>query len=178
MINEKSFAASFDDTTANLDDRETTLLLRQLKKQIKNKNDVISDLQAENNHIRLEVKRFCKETLKQEETALQVKKENMELTSHIKDLKQEVRERKDSFRDEEEEFEEYGQDLKKELRIVSKNCRSLQSKLKKAEKSICNIPLGDFEKTEAALELIGQIKQLNADNILITNSLSNNMRVS
>lgn len=178
MINKESFAASFDDTTANLDDNETTLLLRQLKAQIKNKNDMISDLKAENNHIRLEVKRFCKETLQQEETALQFKKENMELTSHIKDLKQEVHERKDSFRDEEEEFEEYGQDLKKELCIVAKNCRSLQSKLKKAEKSICSIPLGDFEKTEAALELIGQIKQLNADNILITNSLSNNMRVS
>ena len=178
MTNEELLAASFEDTTINLDDRETTILLRQLKEQIKNKNDVISDLQSENNHIRLEVKRFCKETLKQEETALQFKKENIELTSHIKDLKQEVHERKDSFRDEEEEFEEHGQDLKKELRIVAKNCRSLQSKLKKAEKAICSIPLGDFEKTEAALELIGQIKQLNADNILITNSLSNNTRVS
>ena len=178
MIKKESFVASFDDMTANLDDRETTLLLHQLKEQIKNKNDAISDLQAENDRIRVELKRFCKETLKQEETALQFEKENVELTSHIKDLKQEVHERKDSFRDEEEEFEEYGQDLKKELRIVAKNCRSLQSKLKKAEKAICSIPLGDFEKTEAALELIGQIKQLNADNILITNSLSNNTRVS
>ena len=178
MIKKESFIASVDDTTANLDDSETTFLLRQLKDQIKNKNDAISDLQAENNHIRLELKRFCKETLKQEEKALQFEKQNIELTSHIKDLKPEVHERKDSFLDEEKEFEEYGQDSKKELRIVAKNCRSLQSRLKKAEKAICSIPLGDFEKTEAALELIGQIKQLNTDNILITNSLSNNTLVT
>ena len=135
MIKKESFIASVDDTTANLDDSETTFLLRQLKDQIKNKNDAISDLQAENNHIRLELKRFCKETLKQEEIALQFEKQHIELTSHIKDLKQEVHERKDSFRDEEEEFEEYGQDLKEELRIVAKNCRSLQSRFKKSRKS-------------------------------------------
>ena len=172
------------EATDSIGASEAAFELWQAREQIKEKDDVICKLKIENDRLSLQVKEFCKKTLQQEEKTLKFEKENDQLTSNVQNLKQEVEEVKDTFR-EDTELEEYSRHLKKELLVEAKNCRSLQFKLRKAERSILAIPSGDKKGSEvvgvevqSALDIMNQIKQLNTDNVLIINSLLNTKRVS
>ena len=96
-----------------------------------------------------------------EEKTHQLEEENTKLTNNVQILKQEAEEIKDNFQ-EDRITSEYKQ-LKKELMIEAKNCRALQFKLKKAERSIRALAKDDEEESESgvasAMDIMSQIKQ-------------------
>ena len=95
--------------------------------------------------------------------------ENNELTSNVQNLEQEMEEVQDNFR--EDEVDEY-RHLKRDLEATAKNCRVLQFKLKKAEKSIIELTgeKSDLEQKvkssaggSGALDNMSKIRQLEKD---------------
>ena len=184
--------------------------LLEAKQQINSQKDMISRLQVEIKDLVLEVQELQENKLEingnrsrrsldntnkttalelqtklqhQEKKNCQLEIENAELTSNVRNLTQEIEEVKDSFR-EDSGLDEYTRYLKKELMIEAKNCRTLQFKLKKAEKSIHGIATtADANRAEpdgvaSTLDIMNQIKQLNTDNILIINSILNKKKIS
>merc|ERR1711981_273510 len=104
-----------------------------------------------------------------EKKSSDLEKENNDLNSNVQNLEQEMEEVQDNFR--EDEVDEY-RHLKRDLETASKNCRVLQFKLKKAEKSIIDLSSekSDMEqkiKTSAggsgALDNLSKIRQLEKD---------------
>merc|ERR1712080_63051 len=71
-----------------------------------------------------------------EKKSLDLEKENNELNSNVQNLEQEMEEVQDNFR--EDEVDEY-RHLKRDLETASKNCRVLQFKLNKAEKTLIDL---------------------------------------
>ena len=84
----------------------------------------------------------------------------------------------DNFREDEDEYRR----LKRDLKAVGKNCRALQFKLKKGEKSITaltseksdlDLKVQTSAAVSSALDIMNQIRELNMDNTLIINSILN-----
>ena len=104
-----------------------------------------------------------------EKKANDLESENNELNGTVQNLEQEMEEVQDNFR--EDEVDEY-RHVKRDLEAASKNCRVLQFKLKKAEKSIIELSAEktDLEhkiKTSAggssALDNMNKVRQLEKD---------------
>lgn len=176
------------------------------KEKIRQQENIIQRLQNETNYLRTQIKEFEQpqegtqiprrsisvdnnnqntmtdlknKLMISEEKSHQLEEENTKLSCNVQILKQEVEEVKDNFR-EDRITSEYKQ-LKKELMIEAKNCRALQFKLKKAERSILSLAKDDQEEAEngvaSAMDIMSQIRQLNTDNILIINSILNNKKI-
>jgi len=182
------------------DKRDDSELLNA-KEKIKQQENIILGLQNETKYLRAQIQKSDKKfgeteyimdnnnqsvmiDLKSklqisEEKSHQLEQENTKLTKNVQLLKQEAEEVKDDFQ-EDRITSEYKQ-LKKELMIEAKNCRALQFKLKKAERSIRALAKDDKEESESgiasAMDIMSQIKQLNMDNILIINSILNNKKI-
>ena len=168
---------------------ETAAELLKAKEQIREQERSVSRLETEKKGVNLRLKELetqlerrplAAETNKTivelqtklkyyEKKSLDLETENNELTSNVQNLEQEMEEVQDNFR--EDEVDEY-RHLKRDLEATGKNCRVLQFKLKKAEKSIIELTAekSDLEhkvKTSAggssALDNISKIRQLEKD---------------
>ena len=174
-LNEKEEMKRMENTIQNLRN-ENTYLRAQIKESDIN---LVEYSNTSDNNNQSTMNDLKNKLLVVEEKSHQLEEENTKLTSNVQSLQQEVEEVKDNFR-EDRITNEYKQ-LKKELMIEAKNCRALQFKLKKAERSIKALAKGEDEESEAgvasAMDIMSQIKELNTDNILIINSILNNKKI-
>ena len=174
-VNEKDEIKRLENTIQSLQN-ENTNLRAQLKESNINLVEYSNTIDNNNQNTMNDLKN---KLLIVEEKSHQLEEENTKLTCNVQSLQQEVEEVKDNFR-EDRITNEYKQ-LKKELMIEAKNCRALQFKLKKAERSIKALAKGENEESEAgvasAMDIMSQIKELNTDNILIINSILNNKKI-
>ena len=168
---------------------ETASELLKAKEQIREQERAVSKLETEKKGLSLRTKELetqlerrpiaseTNKTITELQTKLKyfekksadLEKENNDLNSNVQNLEQEMEEVQDNFR--EDEVDEY-RHLKRDLETASKNCRVLQFKLKKAEKSIIDLSSekSDMEqkiKTSAggsgALDNLSKIRQLEKD---------------
>ena len=168
---------------------ETAAELLKAKEQIREQERSVSKLETEKKGLNLRLKELetqldrrpvATETNKTiielqtklkylEKKSFDLEQENNELSSNVQNLEQEMEEVQDNFR--EDEVDEY-RHLKRDIEAASKNCRVLQFKLKKAEKSIIDLTAekSDLEhkvKTSAggsgALDNMNKIRQLEKD---------------
>ena len=155
---------------------ETKYLRAQIRKSEKNIDETEYIMDNNNQSMMTDLRNKLQIS---EEKTHQLEEENTKLTNNVQILKQEAEEIKDNFQ-EDRITSEYKQ-LKKELMIEAKNCRALQFKLKKAERSIRALAKDDEKESESgvasAMDIMSQIKQLNTDNILIINSILNNKKI-
>ena len=155
---------------------ETKYLRAQIRKSEKNVDETEYIMDNNNQSMMTDLRNKLQIS---EEKTHQLEEENTKLTNNVQILKQEAEEIKDNFQ-EDRITSEYKQ-LKKELMIEAKNCRALQFKLKKAERSIRALAKDDEKESESgvasAMDIMSQIKQLNTDNILIINSILNNKKI-
>ena len=155
---------------------ETKYLRAQIRKSEKNVDETEYIMDNNNQSMMTDLRNKLQIS---EEKTHQLEEENTKLTNNVQILKQEAEEIKDNFQ-EDRITSEYKQ-LKKELMIEAKNCRALQFKLKKAERSIRALAKDDEEESASgvasAMDIMSQIKQLNTDNILIINSILNNKKI-
>ena len=174
-VSEKDETKRLKNTIQNLQNENACL-----RAQMKESNiNLVENSNTNDNNNESTMNDLKNKLLVVEEKSHQLEEENTKLTSNVQSLQQEVEEVKDNFR-EDRITNEYKQ-LKKELMIEAKNCRALQFKLKKAERSIKALAKGEDEESEAgvasAMDIMSQIKELNTDNILIINSILNNKKI-
>ena len=168
---------------------ETASELLKAKEQIREQERLVAKLETEKKGLSLKTKELetqlerrpvAAETNKTiielqtkmkyfEKKSFELEKENNDLQSNVQNLEQEMEEVQDNFK--EDEVDEY-RHLKRDLETASKNCRVLQFKLKKAEKTLIdlNAEKSDLEhkiKTSAggsgAIDNMNKIRQLEKD---------------
>ncbi|NP_001355535.1 Girdin [Caenorhabditis elegans] len=119
-------------------------LINMLEDRLNQAENQIQDYRDENTVLKCELRELQETTFATSDEKLREKirtteglcdelmEENEQLKAEVKDLQQEIEEMQDQYR--EEEIEEF-RELQRELELNAKNCRVLQFKLRKTERS-------------------------------------------
>ncbi|CAL2051013.1 unnamed protein product [Caenorhabditis brenneri] len=119
-------------------------LINMLEERLNQAENQIQDYRDENTVLKCELRELQETTFATSDEKLREKirtteglcdelmEENEQLKAEVKDLQQEIEEMQDQYR--EEEIEEF-RELQRELELNAKNCRVLQFKLRKTERS-------------------------------------------